>query len=129
MDGPELQAILTAMEESRKEHRQDLGRVHDRLDKAMSEATSAATQGVVFQAATTNELKNIGARFDIQNGRLYKAEQEILAMKARASFSEGEIAAREKLLGMAKAVAGVVKQPWPWAFLAIAGSAALTMFK
>ena|SRR5690242_3221145 len=127
MDGQELQAILGAIDAARDEHRQEMTAVHRRLDEAMTAATGAATQSVSFQAATAIELKNIGGRFDIQNGRLFKAEQEILALKAAKSFSDGEIAMREKFISAGKTEAGILTKPWFYAFLTMAGGIALAV--
>jgi hypothetical protein len=129
MDAQELQAILGAIDVSRTEHREDLLRVHARLDEAMTAATGAATQSVAFQATTAIELKNIGGRFDIQNGRLFKAEQEILALKAAKSFSDGEIAMREKFISAGKTVAGILTKPWFYAFLTMAGGIAVAVHR
>lgn len=129
MDSNQFQALLDVLETSRKEHREDLGRVHDRLDKAMTEATTAAIQSAAFQATTNIELKNIGGRFDIQNGRLYKAEQDLLALKARESFSQGEIAMRMRLINGLKAVAGLLTKPWTYSFLIVSGSAVIAVTK
>lgn len=124
----ELKLVLDELSRIRKEAREDLGRVHDRIDKGLTETAASAAESAAFQASTNIKLTGIERRFDIQNGRLAKAEADMESFRRAMNIREGEAAMRHRLIVKLATALRVLREASPWIVATVAtgmGAAAL----